>query len=167
MRALVCGLALFLLGTSAVLASPAKEASIRELMAVTHAQRLAETVSKQFDTMMKKSVRRTLNGRIPSLKQEQAIAHMEKSMHALLSRELAWDKLEPAYLRMYRETFSEEEIQGMLAFYRTPAGRAVIKKMPLLMRKTVSYTQQIIRESSPQMRQIIDQFRADMKAASD
>jgi len=55
----------------------------------------------------------------------------------------------------------------MLSFYRTPAGRAVIEKMPLLMQKTISYTQQMIRESAPQMRQIIDQFRAEMKDASD
>lgn len=44
----------------------------------------------------------------------------------LMSRVM--DKLIPAYADVY----SEEELQGMLTFYESPVGQAVLRKMPLL-----------------------------------
>jgi hypothetical protein len=34
--------------------------------------------------------------------------------------------------RVYAETYSEEELTGILAFYRSPAGQAMLKKTPVL-----------------------------------
>jgi hypothetical protein len=39
-------------------------------------------------------------------------------------------KVRPDLVKAYNETFSDEEIDGLLAFYESPAGKASITKIP-------------------------------------
>jgi hypothetical protein len=41
-------------------------------------------------------------------------------------------KVRPQLIRAYEETFSDEEIEAMFAYYTSPAGRAVTQKTPKL-----------------------------------
>ncbi|TJZ73208.1 DUF2059 domain-containing protein [Chitiniphilus eburneus] len=41
--------------------------------------------------------------------------------------------LKPDYIKLYRDTFTQEEIDGLIAFYKTPAGQALVDKMPLVL----------------------------------
>jgi hypothetical protein len=79
---------------------------------------------------------------------------------------LTWKKLEPQYIRLYQESFTEEEVAGMLSFYRTPAGQAVIDKMPVLMQRTMVDVQKMIVGITPQMKKIQEDFVAEISAAS-
>ena len=91
---------------------------------------------------------------------------MQNRMVSLMQGELAWEKLKPMYVRLYKESFSEEELTGMLDFYKTPAGQAVIQKMPVLMQKTMLEVQKMLSEATPQMQKVEADFIAEMKAAS-
>ena len=53
----------------------------------------------------------------------------------LTKSRMSWEKLRPAYVKAYSETFSEEEIDGILAFYESLAGRAMQAKMPVFIQK--------------------------------
>ncbi|OQA32666.1 MAG: hypothetical protein BWY57_01787 [Betaproteobacteria bacterium ADurb.Bin341] len=58
---------------------------------------------------------------------------MEKTREKLVrifQEEASWEKLEPIYLKIYADLFTQEEVDGMLAFYKSPTGQAMIKKMP-------------------------------------
>lgn len=147
------------------MAVPASESSIKELMNVTEAHQLVDGMRGQLDGMMKNNIAQQLNGKTPTPKQQQAIDNMTKKLGDLMQGMLAWDKLEPMYVRTYQEAFSEDEVAGMLAFYKTPAGQAVIHKMPALMQKVMGETQQMMVQSMPQMQKIMQDFAADMKAA--
>jgi len=165
MRALNYVLILLLLGSTGAWAAPASEASIKELLAVTQAPKLLEGVRGQFDSLMEHSIQNALNGRTPTEAQEQAITKMKNRMVALLQSELTWEKLEPMYLRLYAESFSEDEIAGMLAFYRSPSGQAVIQKMPVLLQNTMGEMQKMIAGVMPQMQKIQQDLVAELKAA--
>lgn len=60
----------------------------------------------------------------------QQIQTMQRQMVQILREEMAWEKVQPIYRQIYKETFTQEEIDGMLAFYRSPAGQALLKKTP-------------------------------------
>jgi len=40
----------------------------------------------------------------------------------------SWETLKPAYIQAYSETYSEEELQGMIEFYKSPLGQAWTSK---------------------------------------
>jgi hypothetical protein len=62
---------------------------------------------------------------------------------------------------MYIDTFTQEEVDGLLAFYRTPAGRAMIEKMPILLGKMMQQTQARMQRLMPQIMQIAQESAKD------
>lgn len=151
--------------SSLAVAAPATDASIKQLLEVTQARSTVDSMLKQVDAMIAGTVQRALSGKTPTPKQQAAIDRMNRRMAATVREEVSWDKLEPMYLRLYRETFSEEEVGSMLSFYRTPAGQAVIKKMPLMMQKIMLETQNTMLRSMPKFQKIQQDFIDELRAA--
>ncbi|RYD75034.1 MAG: DUF2059 domain-containing protein, partial [Verrucomicrobiaceae bacterium] len=44
----------------------------------------------------------------------------------------------------YQKSFTQEELDGIIAFYKTPAGVALVKKMPVVMQQTMIAMQQLM-----------------------
>lgn len=166
MKVLGTVLIAFLFYSTTAMAASASESSIKQLLAVTQTPKLVDGMREQFDSLMNSTIQQALKGEAPTVKQQQAIENMKNRMVSLIQGELAWRKLEPLYLRIYQETFTEEEVAGMLSFYKTPAGQAVIYKMPVLMQKTMVDMQKIIVGITPQMQKIQENFVAEISAAS-
>jgi hypothetical protein len=156
---------LLLSSAQALAAAPASENSIKQLLTVTQAQKLIDGMRNQVDAMINASVKQALNGKTPNPSEQKAINNMRTKMVAVVQGELAWEKLEPLYLRLYKESFTEEEVAGMLVFYKTPAGQAVIHKMPVLMQKTMLEVQTMLRGVMPKLQQIQQDFVGELKAA--
>lgn len=154
-----------LITSSALMAAPASESSIRTLLNITESRKLVDGIKAQTEGMMDITIKQSLAGKQPSPKQTQAINKMKKNTVAVLQTEMSWNKLEPMYVRLYKETFTQEEVDGMIAFYKTPAGKAVITKMPTLMQKTMIEMQKTMVTMMPKLQQVQQQFVADMKEA--
>ncbi len=165
MNVLRNALIILLFSSATAMATPASDGSIKQLLAVTQAQKLGDGIRAQFDSLMSNSFQQALKGKVPTAKQQQAIENMKSRMLATLQGEFAWEKLEPVYLRLYRASFTEEEIVGMLSFYKTPAGQAVITKMPLLTQNTMIEIQKLLSGITPQIQKIQEDFIAEMKVA--
>jgi hypothetical protein len=112
-------------------AQPAdKDALIRELMAITGAERnTAQMVDQVLPPMMGE-----MGKLFPSVPKN-VWPEMESEMKAIFRQEI------PAFVaasgRAYSRHYSAEEISGLLAFYKTPLGQ-----------KMLAVTPEIIRESS-------------------
>ena len=159
-------LIVLLLSSTTVMAAPPTESSIKQLLAITQAQKLVDGMRAQFDSIMNNAVQQALKGKTPSASQQLAISKMKRRMITLMQGELEWKKLEPMYLSIYKESFTEEEVAGMITFYKTPAGQAVINKMPGLMQRTMLEVQKIMSGLMPQMQKIQQDFIDDVKVVS-
>lgn len=148
------------------MAAPASEGSIKELLAIVEAQKLIDGMLDQIGSQVDSDMQRVLAGKAPTARQRRAIESKKSAMIALIQRELAWGKLEPMYVRMYQESLTEEEVAGALAFYKTPAGQALIHKLPVLMQKAMLDTRKMLTEIAPQLQKIQKTFVAEMSAAS-
>ena len=157
--------ALAAISTSALAAPPApSEDSIRRLLEVTEARKLLDGMMAQIDTLMRRNMDQALRGRQLTSEQEAIIARMRNKMADAFREEMAWDKLEPLYVRVYRDTFTQTEVDGMLAFYRTDAGRAVIVKMPAVLQTTMGQMQQRMQPLIAKMRTIEQEALTELRA---
>ena len=77
---------------------------------------------------------------------------------------LDWKKLEPMYVRIYQKTFTQPEVDGMIAFYKTPAGQAVMSKMPAAMQNTIDEMQSAMGPVMQKMQQMQQDVVAEIKA---
>ncbi|TAK90143.1 MAG: DUF2059 domain-containing protein [Burkholderiaceae bacterium] len=120
---------------------PPTEESLKQLLAVTEVRKLVDGMMNQMDGLMKNAVQQALQGKPVTPKEQKILDNMQGKTIALLRQELGWENLEPLYIRVYHDSFTQDEVDGMLAFYTSPPGAAVVKKMPVVMQKTMSEMQ--------------------------
>ncbi|MFZ6726943.1 DUF2059 domain-containing protein [Undibacterium sp. MH2W] len=120
------------------------DASLKELMQLVNASDLLKGMDQQMDVMYGNMVQQMTKGQTVTAQQQKALDDFHGKMKDILHRQLSWDKLEPQVIQVYRDTLSQDEVDGIVVFYKTPAGQAVIKKMPLIMQATMTMMQKNI-----------------------
>ena len=114
---------------------------MQRLLKLSHAEDNITKIENILDTNISKELQKLTNNQPGSIDQQMVLNRYRDKMTAMLHEELSWDKYEPIILKIYEETFTQEEIDGMIAFYKTRAGQAVVNKMPIVMQKTLSEIQ--------------------------
>jgi len=154
------------LPTSPAPSNPPSEASIKQLLEVAQARKLVDSVMAQMDNLMQQTVAQATRGQKIPAKVQKDIDQQRAEMVAMMTELLDWTKLEPMYVRISQQTFSQPEIDGMIAFYKTPAGQAVLSKMPAAMQNTIDEMQQLMGPVMQRMQKMQQDVVAGMKAES-
>ena len=144
---------------------PPSEASVRELLEVTNGKSVLEGAWNQLDGLMEKAMKDAIGNKPVTEKQEKIMAAMRAETVELIRSEMSWDKMEPMYIRQYSQTFSQAEIDGMLAFYKSDAGKAVTAKMPQLVQILMQDVLSLLQGTMPKIRAISDKYIEQIKDA--
>jgi uncharacterized protein len=124
--------------------TPASEASVKQLLEVAQARKLVDTMMSQMDGMMKNAMQAATQGQSVSPEVQRIFDKTRADVAAVMKEEFTWEKLEPMYLRIYEESLNQTEVEGMITFYKTQAGRAVINKMPMIIQNSMSEVMQMM-----------------------
>ena len=89
----------------------------------------------------------------------------QKQIQTISNDEVGWDKLRPQMVQLYYDTFTEAELDGILAFYKTPAGQAIVNKSPDLAMKTTTNVQNRIKDMQPKLASVTQEYVSKLKAA--
>lgn len=112
-----------------------KEDKIRELIAISGAGGTLEVMRAP----MTQQLEGQLNQALPNMPDE----HRQELL-AVVNEE--FDKFFPKFIDhivpLYAETFTEEEISDVVAFFKTPSGQAFAEKQPQMMLKSMRATQE-------------------------
>jgi hypothetical protein len=160
--AIIC---LFLILSNPVFAAPPSDASLNQLITLTDMKQMMGGVFDQVDGLMNDVIQQSLKDQKVTKAQQLAIDNMKTKMVSLLKKEYGWELLEPKFMQIYRDSFTQEEVDGMIVFYQSPSGQAVIKKMPVVMQQAITMSQSMIQALAPKMQKIQQEFTAEMKAA--
>jgi hypothetical protein len=147
------------------MAEQASVESIKELLALTDANKLIDKMYPQIESMINSSLSQAgLN--LP----EEAQRELEKISPKITSEftqvireELSWEKIEPIYLEIYQKSYTQEEVDGMLSFFKSPAGVAVIKKMPLVMQETMVAMQKLMTPMLARVQKTAEKLVSDLE----
>jgi hypothetical protein len=145
-------------------ATPPSETSIKQLLEVAQARKLIDSVMMQTDEFMTEAIRQATQGQQIPAKVQKDIDKREAELAAFMKELLDWNKLEPIYVRIYQKTFSQQEVDGMIAFYKTPAGQAVISKMPAAMQNTMNEMQTMMGPVMQKIQRMQQEVLAEIKA---
>ena len=133
-----------LLATAAAWAAPTNDEQVDRLLQVMRAEQTLAAVVPQVEAAQKQMVDQVLAGQEVTPEQRQRIDALVKKSNARMADMLSWKKMQPLYRDIYRQTFSAEDMDAMIAFYGSPAGQAVLDKMPALMQHTMVAMQKMI-----------------------
>lgn len=136
--------------------------SIERLLALMQAEKLLEGLRPQIDGVMKTSMEQALQGK-PVTPAEQAILDNFRSKAvAIVQSELTMAKLKPMYIDIYAKNFTQEEVDGLIAFYETPVGQAYVAKMPAVMQMIMAEMPQRLNPMMRQMQKAADDMKKEL-----
>jgi hypothetical protein len=164
-RFVVVLLMVFFVGATAVRADEAsKRAKAEELFTLLHMDQmmdqLTSSVMKQVQTMTE-----SMPGADHATpEQKKLVADFQQRVLDLVNKRLGWKALEPDFINLYASTYTEEELDGIIGFYKSPVGQKMLEKTPELMTKSTELTQQRMREVQPEFNQMIQDFMKSMAA---
>ena len=140
------------------------EAAIKQLLEVGQAHKLLDAMVAQMDAYMKQAMQQATQGQRITPEIQKDIDRRQTEMMGMIKEVLDWNKLEPVYVRVYQKTFTQGEVDGLTAFYKTPTGQALLTKMPAVMQNTLNEMQQMIQPMMQRVQQMQQEVVAEIQA---
>ncbi len=89
---------------------------------------------------------------------EKNIKAMQKISRDILYAGLSWESLKEEYVGLYAETFTEEELEGIIEFSKSPLGIKMAEKSPILMHRSMEIGRQHAQQVMPEVQKAIQDY---------
>ncbi len=159
-------LAATLFAATACHAAPASRESVEAMFATMSMDKTIASTVEKMQNFVRQSIANMPQTRGLTPAQRQQMDRGLVDVDAMLRDELTWAKLEPELVGVYAATFTQDEIDGQAAFYRTPAGQALIAKTPELTERTLAAMQTRLQALMPRLQQKMESALKAAAAAS-
>lgn len=135
-----------------------KMAKIQELFEVSKMHALI-TQSQQLTMQRVKSgmLQRLYGIKLNADQQERLNDFLDK-IETVVTDAMDWKTLEPQYAKIYADAYTEQQIDDLLAFYKSPTGQVMVQKNPILMSEANAIVNQRMDAALPQIRQLMQDF---------
>lgn len=130
-----CALSLLLVSGTAYAEQPTEQ-SVKEFLDVSKGKETFQQIEKQLDNMLENFNREADSGKTADLQKQKAVEKFKARVLSIRNETMDWDKLVSMFIGIYQESLSQEEIDGLIQFYRSPVGQTYLTKMPQIMLKT-------------------------------
>ena len=143
------------------LAAHADEASRRakaeEMITILHADR---AVTQVMESVMQQTsiITTQKSGGTLTPETKTALADFQKELAAVMEPQIGWKAIEPGYVQLYTDTFSEDDLDHMIAFYKSPSGALLLEKLPAINQQISHVLQTKMAALQPQMNQMLNDF---------
>ena len=157
-------------GKTATTVDPKKAALIDEIFQLTKPEAMMQQMLQQYKMAFSQAASQGFEQEVRKFddpaKYRPDFAKLQDRVFGLLSSRLQWQNLKGQFAQVYSDTFSTDELSGIAAFYKSPAGRASINKMPSLIQKCSQIGQQQMAGTGPEIQKMMTDFMNDLKKRS-
>jgi hypothetical protein len=155
-----------MVGAISVQASRPSDESLNEMVKVMQVQKSIDLMVAQVSANMKagmdQSMQQMLQGKEPTAEQKIATEKFQQKTNALFKEELSFSKMKDVYIQAYRDTFTQEEVDSIIAFYGSPAGKAMVEKIPVAMQKANTLLQSRMGPMMEKLQKLQTDFTAEL-----
>lgn len=153
---------LLVLAVSFPLAARADEASHRakaqEMMTLLKTEhmvvQIAESIRKQVTDAATQVV-----GADPTPEKKAKLDDFEKQANHMIDEQLSWKSMQGPFTDIYVKAFTEEQLDAIVTFYKSPAGVALLDKMPTVNEELSRFGQSKMVVLQPQLKQLYVDFQ--------
>lgn len=138
-------LILLLIGFAGVAEAQETSESERQAAAeLLEAMNTQQTFEASMDAMVEMQVQ-----------QNPQMAQLEDVFREFFKEHMAWEQIQPDYVALYTDLYTEEELQEMTAFYQTDIGQKMVEVMPEMAVRSQQIAQQHLQEHAGELQQKI------------
>ncbi|MDD5351301.1 MAG: DUF2059 domain-containing protein [Chthoniobacteraceae bacterium] len=154
-------LVLFLAICASPLLSLAQDATaparpdVEELLNIMRVEKTMQSAMAQVKKMVPQmTAGMAAQGKVSADDAAKATAMQEKIL-ALVEQEMGWKNIKPEMVKIYADSLTPEEVKGITAFYKSPAGQAFLDKQPVIMEKTMVWQQKMMGSMMPKIQALV------------
>ena len=134
-----------------------KRTKVQELFALLHVDQVSGQILSNLNRQMQGLGTRQI-GTTPTPEQKKQFDDFQRRVDGLVEQTVGWKTIQPDFIKLYSDTYTEPEIDSFLAFYKSPAGQTMLAKSPEVANKSIALTQQRMSGIEPQLRQMVADF---------
>lgn len=142
----------------AAYARPPSTESLKRLFDLMNTDGIANAAIERMKTVQARLRKQQDPDNRMTIEQKRVAALAEEQVIALFQEELSASKMLPHFAQIYSEFFTQEEIDALIAFYRSPEGRSYIAKVPEVTSKYMARIDTVIASLMPKLRKIIGEI---------
>jgi hypothetical protein len=145
-----------------------KHAKVKELFQLTSMENRVDQIRVSALAQARSfAVQQFASTGVSAQQDNKGIAAFYEKLNTLVATTYNWTRLEPQYEQIYADLYTEDELDGILAFYRSPVGHAFLAKTPEATRQVLQLSKQQFDALTPQIQKLtedyVDQLRAQPK----
>ena len=153
-----------LLGSPCLHADDAsRRAKVEELFNLIHLDRTYGQMMTQIKAQSSQMTSQIFPSGAMTDAQKAQVAAFQGKVDALLQESLSWESLKPDYLKLYTDEYTEPELDGMLAFYKSPVGQSMLAKTPELLKASSAIAMGRMATVEPKLRQMMEDLEQQAK----
>jgi hypothetical protein len=143
-----------------------KQAKVKELFAVMHMDHSLDRMRSAMQQQVQATAKNApgTEQMTPDKKKMQQ-EFVDNSMK-VVDANFSWAVVEPAYVKLYADTYTEADLDGILAFYKSPAGQALLTKSPELSAGVMQIVHGHMGDFEPKMQALQELYVKAMAPAS-
>lgn len=166
-RPLLFVLALCALPLSLHADDASKRTKVEEMLTLSKVDSLSKQMLSTVPDRVKQAASRQMLVQTASTPEQKKITQdYLTQMGTIAQKGASWDLVHPKLVDLYMQTFTEPELDGINAFYKTPAGQALVAKTPELSQKTIGILQSTVSSMEPDFRATTQAYETNMKNAT-
>jgi uncharacterized protein len=144
-------------------AAPPTDASLDALFAASRADQMISLMLGSLEQGFRQGMAAAAAGKPLSAEQQRFLDAAPAKIVAVIKDEMSWDKLKPLMVQLYKESLTQEDVEGLTAFYNSAAGQAFVNKMPAVSQRATVLMQAYLQPMLPKMKLAMEQAIAEAK----
>jgi hypothetical protein len=141
------------------------KAKAKELVTLIHTDRMVGQLS---DTLKKRTLDAAQKaiGANPTDENKARLIDFNKKVTDAVDAQVSWPSLESSFTDIYAKTFTEDDLNSIIAFYKSPAGIAFLEKTPSVNVQVRDLTSSRVNALQSELNQSYEEFRKSLSSAS-
>jgi hypothetical protein len=133
-------------------------AKVHEFFRLAKLDQLSTQAMDQVMTQMNSGVMQKMAGTKLTDDDQKRLDEFSGKVRQLVNRSLGWQALEPQYAKLYADAYTEQQLDDLIAFYKSPTGQVMVEKTPLLMKQSSAIAQQKMTTLIPEFQNLLKEY---------
>jgi hypothetical protein len=135
-----------------------KMAKVHEFFRLAKLDQLSAHAMDQVMTQMSSGAMQQIAGTKLREDDQKRLDEFSGKVRQLVNRAMGWQALEPQYAKLYADAYTEQQLDDLIAFYKSPTGQVMVAKTPMLMRESSAIAQQQMVTLIPEFQNLLKEY---------
>jgi uncharacterized protein len=135
-----------------------KMVKVHEFFRVAKLDQLSTQAMDQVMTQMNSGMGQQMAGVKLTPEDQKRLDEFSGKVKQLVTGAMGWQALEPEYAKLYAAAYTEQQLDDLIAFYKSPTGQVMVEKTPMLMKESGAIAQQRMVTLIPEFQNLLKEY---------